>query len=121
MKRAAILQTVSAMLMVALFMAGIIGSSRARVERDHSIELPASASSFVCRPFVSLSWLWDSWETATFSISKFDFDAVIGQFRDVKETSDGLRGVSRYGNVVAVSTKETHPGKLEVTIDTFWN
>ena len=122
MKRIAIIAPILTLLLCGLlYFTGIVGSSRARVERDHSIKLPSFASEITCAPFISLSWLWDSGESASFLMLQKDLDDVIRQLNDTKISAEGLRGVSKDGNIVAISIEERSNGKLRVTINTSWN
>jgi hypothetical protein len=50
-----------------------------------------------------------------------DLDDVIRQLNDTKISAEGLRGVSKDGNIVAISIEERSNGKLRVTINTSWN
>jgi hypothetical protein len=123
MRAPQILACIAILLLAGLYAGGILGSSRARVERDHSIRLPASVSSVRCTPFISLKWLWDSGEQATFSIPQDDLEEIIRQFRDIKPATDSraLRGVSRDGNMAVISTTPQPAGKILVNLETTWN
>ena len=122
MKRIAIIAPILSFLLCGLlYFSGIVGSSRARVERDHSIKLPTAAAEITCDPFISLPWLWDSGESASFVMLQKDLDDVIRQFNNTRISPEGLRGVSKDGNIVAISTEERSNGELRVTIKTTWN
>lgn len=122
MKRIAIIALILSFLLCGLlYFSGIVGSSRARFERDHSIKLPTAATEITCDPFISLSCLWDSGESASFVMLQKDLDDVIRQFNNTRISPEGLRGVSKDGNIVAISTEERSNGELRVTIKTTWN
>ena len=124
MKRGVAILTVIAIILVfGLHLTGFIGSSRARVERDHSVRLPQSASNFNCFGFISLSWLWDSGESATFSVSSTDLEGIFSQFRKSKSVneSETFRGISRDGNIAVITITSLPDGAAQVQISTAWN
>jgi hypothetical protein len=71
---------------LAAFTTGFIGDSRARIERDHSIVLPRSASNIRCYGFVSLTIFLDVSAWASFTLSRTDLDGFLRQFAAFKSS-----------------------------------
>jgi len=118
---------------------GFMGSTRARIALDHSINLPSSASHIVCEDFFTLTPFSDAGASASFEISRNDLPAVLAQFpkgldkplpddhgpmtapSNFKGLIARYRGGSRDGNVCWIDVFEVDAQTDGVVIATSWN
>jgi len=73
---------VALLFLAALFYLGWVGDSKARVQSDHSINLPESASSIHCSGFISTRF-FDSIERASFILPKDDLAFFVSQIQSL--------------------------------------
>ncbi len=127
-----------------LFASGFIGISAARIERDHSISVPHSATNIQCDDgFVSMTTFADVGARASFQMSRDDLSTFLAQFKFLESRSvpndppDGFvhhpvpehfgrviftfYGMSRDGNVMHVDVYDIDNAKVGVCLDTCWN
>jgi len=147
MKKATLLSGIGALGLVllpvtALFLGGFLGSSAARIQRDHSLRLPSAASDIHCVRFISLSTFMDSGEQATFVIPKASLETFISQIEprpewikfDQAKVSLAIPPswttrpvVARYcrrsteDNMLTVEIFDLGNSKLGVAVATIWN
>ena len=82
---AVILAAVCAIIL--LFVFGYVGDSVTRVKREHGVQIPPSASHFVCRGDAWIPFL-DRVAVSTFEMARTDVGSFTNQFR--VKTSDAL-------------------------------
>jgi len=127
-----------------LFFTGFIGTSAARIERDHSISVPHSAFNIQCNDgFVSMTTFADVGAEASFEMSREDLPTFLAQFKSLEampvpnDPLDGFvhhpvpehfgrmiftfYGMSRDRNVMHVDVYDIDDAKVGVCLDTCWN
>ena len=89
LKRFIAVTLVTASLAISLFAFGCVGSSAARVRREHGLQLPSSATGFVCRGDAWKHTFIDSGAVAAFEMASSDLPNFISQLRihDTQETT----------------------------------
>jgi hypothetical protein len=125
-----------------LYSYGFIGSSRARLQRDHTLSLPPSVTSIHCQGPVSLTTFGDFGAVATFEMNRSELNSVFSQFTftpslDRDQMSIWSRhpfapvtfgalemarwGHSHDGNVVRLQVYGLTKSRVGVLVDTVWN
>ena len=120
---------------------GFIGSTKARVALDHSINLPYSVSHIECEDLFTFTPFADAGASASFEIKRKDLGAILAQFREVtlaskpegnsdtaltrpagfKRPIASYTGLSRDGNVFSMEVYDMDVDHVYVVIDTSWN
>jgi len=124
-----------------LYLTGFIGSSSARLAKDHSISLPSSVSHIRCGGLFSLRFT-DSDADASFEIASKDLPAVLSQFSwqpgtggdhinslnermpvpaEFLKPSALQRGVSHNNNVVFLQSYDLGGSRVGICIYTMIN
>jgi hypothetical protein len=71
-----------------LFLFGYVGSSDARVSREHGLKIPSSAHSFVCGGDAWMHWFIDSGAASAFEMASNDLPSFLSQLK-IRETHEG--------------------------------
>jgi hypothetical protein len=79
-----------------LFIFGFIGSSAARVRREHGLRLPSSASRFVCRGDAWMHPFIDSGAASVFEMSSDDVPNFVSQLKIIDTQETGFPGNPQY-------------------------
>jgi hypothetical protein len=128
------------LLVFGLYVKGFVGSSVARVAREHQCVLPMSASHIHCGGPVAITTFGDFDASVSFDITSSDLSSVLSQFTlgAAEEAPAFLRtrmsvpsqfgrlkearsGGSRYGNTVHLQVFELDGDRIGVCILTIWN
>ena len=95
---------------IILYSTGFIGSSSARVVREHSVVLPPSASHIQCGGLFSVTTFGDFTADTSFEIAATDLPGVLSQFTwQFDMTNASIKSLDER---MAVPTQFTHPGAL---------
>src|SRR5258708_1977713 len=70
----------SILILFVLYSQGLVGTSVARVEREHSCALPASVSHIHCRGPVAITTFGDFQALSSFDIASKDLPSLVSQF-----------------------------------------
>src|SRR6266566_3056568 len=71
-----------------LFLFGYIGSSSARIRREHGLRIPPSAHSLVCGGDAWMHWFMDSGAASAFEMASEDISDFISQLT-IEKTIEG--------------------------------
>jgi|SRR6267154_1471356 len=71
-----------------LFLFGYVGSSSVRVTREHGLEVPSSAHSFVCGGDAWMHMFMDSGAASAFEMASNDLPSFLSQL-NIRETHEG--------------------------------
>ena len=94
-RKPAILAVVCGLGISLAFFFGFLGNSATRIKREHRLQLPASASNFVCG---GDAWfIGDRGAASAFEIAQSDLSSFISQLT-VRNSSDGVSGCIFPGN-----------------------
>jgi hypothetical protein len=75
-----------------LFIFGYIGSSGVRVSREHGLQIPPSAHSFVCGGDAWMRRFMDSGAASAFEMASDDLPSFLSQLK-IRETHEGDSGI----------------------------
>jgi hypothetical protein len=95
-RKLTILAMVCAVFVSLPFLFGFFGNSATRVKREHGLQLPASASHFVCGGDAGSS-IVDRGAASAFEIAQSDLSSFVSQLR-VRSSSSGASGSIFPGN-----------------------
>ena len=126
-----------------LIFSGLIGTSTKRIEKEHCISVPSSASNIKCEPFFAISVFIDGGGTASFEMSRGDLPVFITQFKQLRtqdraedpndwtvnhdmprnfgHTIYNFTGFSHDGNVMHIDVHDIDTAKVGVWIGTISN
>jgi len=126
------------------YVSGYFGNTRARVQLDHSIDLPRSTSEIQCAGPISTTQIWDGGAESAFKISRADLPGVLAQFHGYKtspsDSAGGLNikwnlspawtqgapaavyaGTSAQGNQTVMEVWPIDSASVGIRINTVWN
>jgi hypothetical protein len=80
-----------------LFLSGHVGSSAARVKREHGLKVPSSARGFICRGDAWMHLFSDSGAASVFEMASRDLPSFVSQLK-IQQTNEGGPGSVFPGN-----------------------
>src|SRR5436309_1392331 len=78
------------------FLSGFFGNSAARIRREHGLQLPASASHFICGGDAWIS-IMDRGAASAFEMAQADLTNFISQLK-IRDSTNGVSGSIFPGN-----------------------